>query len=172
MRPDLPPVPSKAGEVITEGSVGEFDHQMLIREYVGEDEAISLAPHVRGGQFKIVTAGEDHRPVLEYSSEWDSPENAVRFYEAYKKILCGKWKRCDVTSSTGGILAGSGDNGLFISRYKGTTFWSVEGLSSDAEWRQLKTTWTAELQGRVVPSKMSVFGAIMMNSRSADLTLH
>ncbi len=76
LRPDLPSLPSKRGEVITDGSVGEFDHQMLIREYVGEEEANSLAPHVRGGQFKIVSAGAAHRPVLEYASEWDSPESA------------------------------------------------------------------------------------------------
>jgi hypothetical protein len=172
IRPDLPTLPFKTGEVITEGSVGEFDHQMLIREYVGESEANSLAPHVRGGQFKIASAGEDHRPVLEYSSEWDSPESAARFYDAYQKILCGKWKHCEVAVSEGGILAGSGDNGLFISRHKGTTFWSLEGLSSDTDWRQLKTTWTAELQAQLAPRHRSVVNASPLNSRSAALTLH
>ncbi|MFL6452326.1 MAG: hypothetical protein ACJ746_32360 [Bryobacteraceae bacterium] len=170
--PDLPPLPAKAGEMITDGSVGEFDHQMLIREYVGEGEANSLAPHVRGGQFKIVTAGENHRPVLQYSSEWDSPESAARFSAAYEKILCGKWKHCDVTSSGGGILAGSGDNGLFISRLKGTIFWSVEGLTGDPEWREMKRSWTADLQAQVVPLKISVSGTLALNSRRAGLTLH
>src|SRR4051794_30156222 len=95
-RPSLPKLSSKRDDMITDGSVGEFDHQMLIREYAGEEEANSLAPHLRGGQFKIVTT-EDHRPVLEYSSEWDSPESAARFHQDYEKILCGKWKHCDVT---------------------------------------------------------------------------
>jgi hypothetical protein len=155
VRPDFPSLPSKPGEVITDGSVGEFDHQMLLREYVGEEEANSLAPHLRGGQFKIVSAGEAHRPILEYSSTWDSPESSARFYQAYQKILCGKWKHCDVTVATGGILAGSGDNGLFISRYKDNTFWSVEGLSDEAEWQHLKTSWTAELHARLVLPRRS-----------------
>src|SRR3954447_25314051 len=157
LRPDVPSLPSKPGEVITDGSVGEFDHQMLLRKYVGEEEANSLAPHLRGGQFKIVSAGEGHRPILEYSSAWDSPESSARFYQAYQKILCGKWKHCDVTVASGGILAGSGDNGLFISRYKDNTFWSVEGLSDEAEWQQLKTSWTAELHARLVPPGTSAW---------------
>jgi hypothetical protein len=155
-RPPLPPLPSKRSGVITDGSVGEFDHQMLIRAYVGEQEATLLAPHVRGGQFKILSTGDGHRPVLEYSSEWDSPDNAVRFSRAYEKILCGKWKVCDVTVKEDGMLAGSGDNGLFIARCKGRTFSSVEGLSSEAEWRDLKTAWSAEWQAQVVVPKKTL----------------
>lgn len=172
VRPDLPALPSKAGEVITDGSVGEFDHQMLIREYAGEDEANSLAPHLRGGQFKIVTAGEEHKPVLEYSSEWDSPESAIRFYEAYEKISCGKWKRCDIAASGDSIRAGSGDNGFFISRRKGNTFWSVEGLTSEAEWRQLKTSWTTESQAHSPEPKIPLLPMTPGSPRSAQLRLH
>ncbi len=172
VRPDLPALPSKPGEVITDGSVGEFDHQMLIREYAGEDEANSLASHVRGGQFKIVSAGDGHKPVLEYSSEWDSPETATHFFDAYEKILCGKWKHCDVTVSGDSILAGSGDNGLFISRHKGSTFWSVEGLANETEWRQLKTSWTTELQAQSRGPKTPALSVSPTNPKSTRLTLH
>lgn len=144
--PELPPLRAKGAEVITEGSVGEFDHQMLIRAYIGEGTANSLAPHARGGQFKIVGAGEEHRPVLQYSSEWDSSENAAAFFNLYPKILCGKWKRCDITVSNGQVLAGSGDNGKFICRQSGTTIWSLEGLGDDAEWQQLKTSWNTAVR--------------------------
>jgi hypothetical protein len=143
VHPLLPDLPSKRDDVITEGSVGEFDHQMLIREYVGEDEANSLAPHLRGGQFQILSAGVGHRPVLRYSSEWSSPESAARFGDAYEKIIHGKWKHCDIAMKQDGILGGTGDNGLFIARQKGAVFWIVEGLSSEVEWRQLRALWTA-----------------------------
>jgi len=171
-RPALPTISAKPDEVITDGSVGEFDHQMLIRAYVGEEEANSLAPHVRGGQFKIVSADDDHRPVLEYSSEWDSPENARRFYQAYEKILCGKWKRCDLTVKDGDILAGSGDNGLFISRCKGSTFWSLEGLSSETEWRELKSAWSAELQAQSHRPRKTPRAANWADAQREHLTLH
>ena len=159
--PELPRFSSaKDSEAVTEGSVGEFDHQMLIRQYVGEETADSLAPHVRGGQFKIVTAGAEHKPVLQYSSEWDSEENAKSFFVLYPKILCGKWKHCDVTLSSDSTLAGSGDNGMFISHLAGTKVWSLEGLSDETEWRQLKSAWTGESRSsnepaakRLVPGK-------------------
>jgi len=172
VRPELPALPSKQGDVITDGSVGEFDHQMLIREYAGEDEANSLASHLRGGQFKIVSAGEEHKPVLEYSSEWDSPESATRFYGAYEKILSGKWKHCEVTESGDGIRAGSGDNGFFISRRKGAAFWSIEGLTSEAEWRQLRTNWSTESGPHLPDAKSPAVPAVQRNPQSAQVRLH
>jgi hypothetical protein len=171
-RPPLPSVFSKRNHVITDGSVGEFDHQMLIHAYVDEEEADSLAPHVRGGQFKIVSAGNGNRPVLEYASEWDSPDSASRFYRAYERILCGKWKTCDVTIRENGILAGSGDNGLFICRIHGNTLWSVEGLSSEAEWRGLKTAWSEGSRARLVAPGGTLPAAIPTDPRRDDLTLH
>src|ERR1700761_1761767 len=66
-KPELPkPALTKQGKEITEGSVGEFDHEVLLRQYMGEKEAALLAQHLRGGQFEIVAAGTERTPVLEY----------------------------------------------------------------------------------------------------------
>ena len=128
----------KAAEEITEGSVGEFDHTMLLRQFAGEDQASALAPHVRGGQFRIVAAGKERKPVLQYSSEWDSPEKAAAFFKLYPKVLAGKWKHCDISLANGSVLAGTGDAGLFIVRLSGTLVSSLEGLSDTEEWQRLK----------------------------------
>ena len=146
----------KAAEEITEGSVGEFDHTMLLRQFAGEGEASALAPHVRGGQFRIVAAGKERKPVLQYSSEWDSPEEAAAFFKLYPKILSGKWRRCDISLTNSSVLAGSGDTGLFVVRLSGTLVSSLEGLSDAEEWQHLKGSLTENATGRAVAGQAAV----------------
>lgn len=129
---------TKQGKEIIEGTVGEFDHEMLLRQYAGEAEAESLARHLRGGQFEIVTAGKDRRPVLEYVSEWDSASKAERFFADYEKILRAKWKHCNPSTASRTMFAGSGDDGFFVTKWGGTTVTSVEGIGDAGDWERLK----------------------------------
>src|SRR3954447_1574290 len=127
--PDLPFFPSsKRSEEVTEGSVGEFDHKMLLRQFVSEETANTLTPHLLGGRFKIMRPGKGQKPVLQYASQWDSDENAAQFFDAYQKVLCGKWKRCEIAVSNSSTLAGTGDGGMFVTRRSGPVVSSVEGL--------------------------------------------
>jgi hypothetical protein len=141
-KPAVPELPKLAfvndNKEVTEGSVGEFDHQMMLRQYAGEAEAATLAPHLRGGQFKIVAMGKGRKPLLEYVSEWDSDAQAANFFTAYERVLQGKWKHCDVSLSRENILAGTGDDGYFVTRRIENRVWSVEGLSDASEWERLK----------------------------------
>ena len=142
--PNLPKARLKnEGKELSEGSVGEFDHRMLLRQYSSAAEALQLAPHLRGGQFRIVTGGKTHKPVLEYASEWDSEEQAANFFAAYKKILRGKWKHCDIAIDTRSGIAGTGDNGYFVTRLNGNTVSSIEGLSDRNDWKPLKPSGAA-----------------------------
>jgi hypothetical protein len=137
-----PAIPEAAltseGKEISEGSVGEFDHRILIQQYLGEAKAKQLAPHLRGGQFRVVTSGKAHKPVLEYASEWDSAEQASSFFAAYRKILQAKWKRCDIVMDTPSAIAGTGDDGYFVTRLDGRSVSSVEGLSDRGDWQRLR----------------------------------
>jgi hypothetical protein len=137
--PEIPkPALASEGKEISEGSVGEFDHRILIRQYLGEAKAKQLAPHLRGGQFRVVASGKAHKPVLEYASEWDSEEQASSFFAAYRKILQAKWKRCDIAIDTSSAIAGTGDNGYFVARLTGNGVSSIEGLSDRADWQRLR----------------------------------
>ena len=153
-KPADPPLPAlssgRDSAQITQGSVGEFDHEMMLRQYDGESVAGSLGPHLKGGRFQIIGVGTARNPVLEYVSEWDSPEQANRFFHAYAGILKGKWKRCDRTVDSDNLLAGAGDNGYFITRLSGVDVTSIEGLSDVAEWRKLQETASAKRSVRVV----------------------
>ena len=159
-RPVSPAVPRVAlkneGKELSEGSVGEFDHRILLQQYLGEKKAKQLAPHLRGGQFRIVSGGKSHKPVLEYASQWDSAEQAADFFAAYRKILQAKWKRCDLATDGATTLSGSGDNGYFLTRRSGAIVTSVEGLSDRADWELLKpvkATLTALRHVRRAPAK-------------------
>jgi hypothetical protein len=153
-KPTNPPLPALMGEKeavqITQGSVGEFDHRMMLQQYDGETLAASLSSHLKGGRFQITAIGAERRPVLEYVSEWDSPEQATRFFHAYARILKGKWKRCDRTVDNESLLAGTGDNGYFVTRLNGVDVTSIEGLRDANEWRRLQETASAKRSVRVV----------------------
>ena len=92
---------------LTGGSAGEFDHRMMLRQFVSEEQALSLSPHTRGGQFRILTVGKEKRPVLQYASQWDSDQNAAAFFALYPKVLAGKWKRCDISLVSENLVAGT-----------------------------------------------------------------
>jgi hypothetical protein len=134
LKPDLPKIaPKSEGKEVTEGSMGEFDHKMMLRTYLGSATAEELAPHWRGGQFRVMRKSRKQNPVLEYASEWDSTVTAAAYFAAYQKILRGKWKQLTVLSRAPGVFAGQGDDGYFVSRLKGDVVSSVEGLTAKPE---------------------------------------
>ena len=130
-KPDLPKLDAgvKVKEV-TEGSMGEFDHSILLRQYLGDAKAALISGHLRGGQFKIVGLGKTKRPILLYSSQWDSAASAADYFAAYKKVLHSKWKHFDEISNSKDTLKGTGDNGFFESHLSGDRVTSVEGMET------------------------------------------
>ena len=138
-KPDLPKLLLK-GEYkdLTEGSMGEFDHQVLLEAFLGKEPSQQISPHLRGGQFKIVELGKERKPLLEYISEWDSEADAAAYFDAYQKILKKKWRRCDASMQTGDTFAGTSDTGYFVVRQAGATVWSTEGLEEVDEWNRLR----------------------------------
>ncbi len=138
--PTLPKLRVAMGaQRISEGNVGEFDHELLLWQYFDEQRAKSLAPHLKGGDFEILGAGPERKPLLVYVSEWDTPENAARFFTAYQHVLESKWKGCDPTTRNATLFAGDGDNGYFATHLSGVTVTSVEGIQQQSDWSALKS---------------------------------
>jgi hypothetical protein len=131
-KPTKPNLPELTGDVklkeVTEGTMGEFDHSILLRQYLGDAKAAAISGHLLGGQFKIVDLGKGKHPVLVYSSQWDSDMTAAEYFAAYKKVLHSKWKHLDETKNEKDDLKGTGDNGYFETRLKGDRVTSVEGM--------------------------------------------
>ena len=111
-----------------EGAVGEFDHAILLRQYIGETEGAEAARHWRAGWFRLYERKKDDSPVLSYASQWDSPQAAQAYFALYQRVLKGKWKKMEVTSATATEVNGTGDSGRFTVRITGASVQSVEGL--------------------------------------------
>jgi len=125
---DPPTMDKKEFKVINDGSVGEFDHSMLLRQFVPEKEGRLAASHWRGGGFRLYESKHDKHPVLTYASEWSSPEAARQVFTLYQRVMKGKWKTMKVTERAADHVYGTGDSGRFELRISGTTVTSIEGL--------------------------------------------
>jgi hypothetical protein len=132
VKPTKPELPKLEDDVkqreITEGSMGEFDHNILLRQYLGDAKANPISRHLRGGLFKIIALGKSKHPVLLYASQWDSTTSAADYFAAYKKVLHAKWKHMDETVDNKEKIQGTGDNGYFEARLIGDRVMSVEGM--------------------------------------------
>lgn len=118
----------KQFRVINDGSVGELDHSMLLRQFVGEKEGRAAASGWRGGAFRLYENKHEKYPVLTYASDWSSPEAAKTFFTLYQRVMKGKWKAMKVTERSPTHVYGTGDSGKFQLRLSGTGVTFIEGL--------------------------------------------
>lgn len=80
--PDAP----KGYKLKAEGSMGEFDHHVLLRQYIDEAAADRIAPHWRAGTYRLYHSKKGE-PLLTYASIWDTPQAAEWFLLEYKAIV-------------------------------------------------------------------------------------
>ena len=118
---------------LTEGTIGEFDHAILLEQYLTATDAKELAPAWRGGMFALAESKAGKHVALLYASQWKDEESAKRMFAAYERVLKGKNKSLDITSRTDRSLEGSGDHGLFRAILDGRTVTSIEGVKTPAE---------------------------------------
>ena len=129
--PSLPAVPGSSKlRKLGDGTLGEFDFRVLVEQYVAKEEASSLAPHVTGGMYALFEGKKDRHPVLAWAANWDTAEQARKFFEDYRKIMAGKSKSCTFDTGSENELSGRNEYGTFRVRTEGTRFESVEGLPS------------------------------------------
>ncbi len=126
--PEPPTLDKKQFRVINDGSVGEFDHSMLLRQFVGDKEGRAAASQWRGGAFRLYENKREKYPVLTYASEWKTPEAARHFFALYQRVMKGKWKEMKVSERAADHVYGTGDSGKFELRVSETTVTSTEGL--------------------------------------------
>ncbi|MGH9657847.1 MAG: hypothetical protein ACRD96_04835, partial [Bryobacteraceae bacterium] len=71
---------SRGFKSLAQGSLGELDHMILLRQYATRAEADEVAPRLRGGAYAVWERKSDARFVLGYVSEWDTEDVARRFF--------------------------------------------------------------------------------------------
>jgi len=114
---------------LTDGTLGELDVRLLLEQYTTKEAARAVSIHLRGARFDLVENRAEHRVVLRWAAEWDSPETATCFLTLYRQVLAGKWKRFAPAVETGSELSGAGDDGAFRIVRRGAVVEGLEGLA-------------------------------------------
>ncbi len=129
--PPVVKLPSLADEKewkrLIQGSVGEFDHQILLRQY--HPELQLLAEQWRGGAFQLWEQRKGpQRVALVYGSQWTDAKSAASFFGAYKHVLMKKWNKTEFQKDEANLLTGVSEDGAFSVRLAGNMVTSIEGL--------------------------------------------
>jgi len=125
--PDLPK-PAKHSRPFVSGSMGELETRILLEQYVGSDSAEALGPLLKGADYRVDETKPGHRMTLVYASQWADEEAATRYFEAYRKVLSGKWKSLQVTGQSIDWFSGKSEDGYFKVTRDGATVLSKEGF--------------------------------------------
>ncbi len=126
LNPPLLPIPDKRKyKLVSEGTVGEIDHRVLLKQFGGEQE---LAEKWRGGRYRLVEHKRAHFTVMSYAVEWADAEAARKYFEFYRKVLAEKNTKSTVDSETGTRVTGHSDDGRFELELTGTQVTSLEGM--------------------------------------------
>lgn len=125
------PPDHKEWKRLTEGTMGEFDHKVLLKQYASSMEL--LAENWRAAKYQLWEARRNSAQVaLAYASEWSDEKSAAQFFGAYKDVLRKKWKKTVFTEEKPALLAGESEDGQFTVRLEGNRVSSVEGLPAAA----------------------------------------
>jgi hypothetical protein len=112
---------------LADGTLGELDFRVLLSEYTTAEEGEALAEHLAGGSYELFEHKREKYPVLGVASTWDSPETARKYFDEYRKVMLGKWKKLEIGKETPEIVEGQGDSGYFRVWIDGTTVNQIEG---------------------------------------------
>jgi len=123
------PKPIKGAKEWVTGSLSELEAGILLEQYAGAPLAADLAPKLRGANYRLDQIKRDKRNMLVFASEWDTPEAATRFFEAYKKVQRTKWKSVDASADTDTRFAGKSDDGFFTLTRDGVRVLTREGFA-------------------------------------------
>lgn len=128
-RPALPEIPNRAAFAsLTDGSIGELDFQILLRQFAPEPDAREIAPKLRGGLFDLLEHRKDKSTLLRWSAEWASPAAASAFFDLYEKVLRGKSATLELRRDSPSQISGSNEHGGFLITLDGTSTAGLEGL--------------------------------------------
>jgi hypothetical protein len=125
--PDLPK-PIKHAKPFVGGAMGELETRILLEQYVSTGAAEALGPKLKGADYRLDETKPTHRMTLVYASEWSDEDAASQYFEAYRKVLRGKWKNVEVTAESPDRFSGKSEDGYFAVTRDGTTVLSKEGF--------------------------------------------
>lgn len=125
---ELPKVSiAKGFRQLTEGNLGELDHQVLLRQYKVRDWE-PIAEALRGASYKVWENRKSKGVLLIYASIWESENVARRFFSVYREaVLPVKKKGFTEESSEEDTVKARSDGGRITLMRRGRTVVAIEG---------------------------------------------
>ncbi len=124
---DLPSTKLK-DPVLTDGTLGELDHQILLRQFKVQNWA-EIAAGWSACRYRVLEDKQRTRTTLLYVSEWRDEPAAQAFFDAYRKsILPVKLKQIDFRQNGEKLATGQAADGYFRLELKGKAVTVLEGL--------------------------------------------
>jgi hypothetical protein len=129
--PNSPALPeAREFRKLADGTLGEMDLRVLLSQYTDSKAGEALAAHLAGASYELFEHKRAKFPVLGVASAWDSPDSARNYFEQYRKVMRGKWKKLEITNQTPVLMEGQGDSGYFRVWMDGDTVNQIEGWKS------------------------------------------
>lgn len=122
------PKPIRHAKPFVAGAMGELETRILLEQYVSAVAAEELGPKLKGADYRVDEMKPGHRMTLVYASQWADEDAAMRYFEAYQKILRGKWKAVEVSLESADRFSGKSEDGYFTVIRTGDTVVSKEGF--------------------------------------------
>jgi hypothetical protein len=122
------PRPARHAKPFVSGALGELETRILLEQYMSAGTADMLGPKLKGSDYRLDETKSSNRMTLVYASEWSDEDSAVQYFEAYQKVLMGKWKDVEVTGQTPQRFSGKSEDGYFAVTRQGTKVLSEEGF--------------------------------------------
>jgi hypothetical protein len=114
--------------VLTDGTLGELDHQILLRQFKVKEWA-DIAAGWSACRYRVLEDKRRTRNSLLYISQWQDDEAARKFFSAYRKsILPVKLKKATFRQDADGLVTGRADDGYFRMERRGREVTVLEGL--------------------------------------------
>jgi hypothetical protein len=123
------PKPVKHTKPFIIGAMGELETRILLEQYAGPDIAGELGPKLKGSNYRIDETRPGHRLTLVYASEWGDDDTASQYFDAYRKVLRGKWKRLEIADQSASRFSGKSEDGYFLVTRDGKRVLSEEGFA-------------------------------------------
>ncbi len=114
--------------VLTDGTLGELDHQILLRQFKVPDWA-AIAAGWSACRYRVLEDKQRTRATLLYVSEWRDEAAADAFFQAYRKsILPVKLKQVSFRQDAASLVTGKAADGDFRLERQGRIVMALEGL--------------------------------------------